>query len=177
MIKEIIVVEGRDDVTAVKKACNCEIIITGGIHFQKNLFKKLAKAQKEKGIIILTDPDYTGEKIRRIINKKIKGAKNAYIEKDKSLKNGDIGVENAKPEDILNALKNAKVRFENISKEFNFQDMIDYGLTGENSKELREKIGNKFSIGYCNSKQFLIRLNKYNISREKLEEALKRING
>ncbi|QQK07985.1 ribonuclease M5 [Miniphocaeibacter halophilus] len=172
MIKEIIVVEGRDDVTAVKKACDCEIIITGGYHFPKDLFKRLKKAQKEKGLIVLTDPDYAGERIRKIINKNIKGVKNAYIEQDKTIKNGDIGIENAKPEDILNALKNAKANFEDTRDEFSFDDMVYYELTGPGSKNRREIVGNLLSIGYGNSKQFLKRLNKYNISRKELEEAL-----
>lgn len=176
MIKEIIVVEGRDDVTAVKKACDCEIIITGGYHFPKDLFKKLRKAQKEKGLIVLTDPDYAGERIRKIINRNIKGVKNAYIKQDKTIKNGDIGIENAKPEDILEALEKAKVTYENSRKEFDFDDMVYYELTGSNSKRRREIIGDVFSIGYSNSKQFLNKLNKYNISREALEEALKNID-
>lgn len=33
MIKEIIVVEGRDDVTAVKRALDAELITTGGFGF------------------------------------------------------------------------------------------------------------------------------------------------
>ncbi|HHX66940.1 MAG: ribonuclease M5 [Miniphocaeibacter sp.] len=175
MIKEIIVVEGRDDVTAVKRACDCEIIITGGYHFPKDLFKRLQKAQKEKGLIVLTDPDYAGERIRKIINRNIKGVKNAYIKQDKTIKNGDIGIENAKPEDILNALKNAKANFEDTREEFTFEDMVYYELTGEGSKKRREIVGNSLSIGYGNSKQFLKRLNKYNISRRELEEALLKI--
>lgn len=175
MIKEIIVVEGRDDVTAVKKACDCEMIITGGYHFPKDLFKRLRKAQSTKGLIVLTDSDYAGERIRKIINKNIKGVKNAYIPRDKSLKDGDIGVENARPEDILKALENAKVSYENRVEEYSIDDLIEYGLTGAGSKDRREQVGNILSIGYANSKQFLKRLNNYNISREDLEEALNHI--
>lgn len=175
MIKEIIVVEGRDDVTAVKKACDCEMIITGGYHFPKDLFKRLRKAQKEKGLIVLTDPDYSGERIRKIINRNIKGVKNAYISKEDGIKNGDIGVENASPETILKALENAKASYEHEVQEYTTQDLIKYELTGENSKIRREKVGAILSIGYANSKQFLKRLNNYNISRENLEEALKSI--
>lgn len=177
MIKEIIVVEGRDDVDAVKKACDCELVITGGLHFDKDLFKRLRKLQKEKGLIVLTDPDYAGEKIRRIINKNVKGVKNAYISQDKAMKKDNIGVENAKPEDIIEALKNAKVTYEKEREEFTFEDMINYGLTGKNSREKREQVGKFLSIGYGNAKQFLRRLNKYNVSRETLEGALNNIDG
>ncbi|WP_242491892.1 ribonuclease M5 [Miniphocaeibacter massiliensis] len=174
-IKEIIVVEGRDDVEAVKRACNCELIITGGYHFRKDLFKVLRKAQKEKGLIVLTDPDYAGERIRKIINRNVRGVKNAYLPQDKATKKGDIGIENAKPEDILEALENAKITYENARKEFDFDDMVYYGLTGEGSKKRREFVGDNLAIGYGNSKQFLKKLNNFNISREKLEEVLKSI--
>ena len=172
-IREIIVVEGRDDVTAVKKACDCEVIITGGLHFHKNLFKTLRKAQEEKGLIIFTDPDYAGERIRKIINRNIKGVKNAYLSQDKALSKGDIGIENAKADDILNALLKAKVNFEKEREEFIFEDLIIYGLTGDNSKIKREYVGDYLSIGYSNSKQFLRRLNNYNIKRNELEEAIR----
>ena len=36
MIKEIIVVEGRDDEQRVKRALDCEVICTGGIYFKLN---------------------------------------------------------------------------------------------------------------------------------------------
>ena len=39
MIKEIIVVEGRDDVTAVKRALDAELITTGGFGFPKGVME------------------------------------------------------------------------------------------------------------------------------------------
>ncbi|MDO5017898.1 MAG: ribonuclease M5 [Lagierella massiliensis] len=177
MIKEVIVVEGKDDITAVKKAVDCEIIATGGYHFPKDLFKRISKAQKEKGVIVLTDPDYAGEKIRKIINNRIPGVKNAYLPRELSLRDDDIGIENAKTKDILKALENAKAVHEQKREEFCFQDLINYNLTGNNSKDLRLFVGNELSIGYSNSKQFLKRLNNYNISREKLEEVILKYHG
>ena len=67
MIKEIIVVEGCDDVTAVKAAVDAEVIAVSGFGINKNTIDKIKEAQKRKGVIILTDPDFAGEKIRRII--------------------------------------------------------------------------------------------------------------
>ena len=63
MIKEIIVVEGRDDVTAVKAAVDAEVIAVSGFGINKNTIDKIKEAQKRKGVIILTDPDFAGEKI------------------------------------------------------------------------------------------------------------------
>ena len=62
MIKEIIVVEGRDDVTAVKRALDAELITTGGFGFPKGVMERIKAAQKRRGVIIFTDPDFAGKK-------------------------------------------------------------------------------------------------------------------
>ncbi|WP_442971214.1 toprim domain-containing protein, partial [Romboutsia sp. 13368] len=54
MIKEIIVVEGRDDVTAVKRALDAELITTGGFGFPKGVMERIKAAQKRRGVIIFT---------------------------------------------------------------------------------------------------------------------------
>ena len=48
MIKEIIVVEGRDDVTAVKRALDAELITTGGFGFPKGSYGKNKSSSKKK---------------------------------------------------------------------------------------------------------------------------------
>ena len=55
MIKEIIVVEGRDDEAAIKRAIEAETIATHGFGIKAETFKRIEKAYAEKGIIIFTD--------------------------------------------------------------------------------------------------------------------------
>jgi 5S rRNA maturation endonuclease (ribonuclease M5) len=64
-VKEVIVVEGRDDTNAVLRAVDGLTIETHGFGIKKETWKLLEKAYTEKGLIILTDPDYSGEEIRR----------------------------------------------------------------------------------------------------------------
>ena len=59
-IDEIIVVEGRDDTQAVKKAVECETIETHGFGMSDEMWKSLDTAYRNKGLIILTDPDHSG---------------------------------------------------------------------------------------------------------------------
>ncbi len=54
-IKEVIVVEGRDDLDAVKKAVDAEIIITHGFGISEKTFQLIKGCCSEKGVIILTD--------------------------------------------------------------------------------------------------------------------------
>ncbi|WP_248484895.1 ribonuclease M5 [Tepidibacter aestuarii] len=177
MIKEIIVVEGRDDVTAVKKAVDAELITTGGFGFPKGVMSRIKQAQKRRGVIIFTDPDFAGEKIRKKIAAEIPGCKHAFLPREEAIKDGDIGIENASAKSIIAALN--KVRTENVQKreEFTQRDLVRNGLIGfEDASRKRDELGKILGIGYGNAKQFLSRLNNYGVTREEFEESLKNIN-
>ena len=166
MIKEVIVVEGRDDITAVKQAVDAELIAVGGFGINE--------AQKRKGVIVLTDPDFAGEKIRSIISKRVKGIKHAYIAQEDGIKGDDIGVENASPEVIREALERAKVSEEDREPTFDAQDMFYFKLNGDaRSKERRMKLGKE--LGYGNASQMLSRLNNYGITKEEFIKAINKV--
>ncbi|MDR5659203.1 ribonuclease M5 [Serpentinicella sp. ANB-PHB4] len=176
MIKEIIVVEGKDDVSAIKRAVDAELIITGGFALRNSTIKQIKKAVEKRGVIIFTDPDFAGEKIRKIISSKVKGCKHAFLPKEEATKGDDIGIENASPQSIIKALD--KVRSERVEKrqEFVQRDLIVSGLIGINEAAYRRnELGKLLGIGYCNAKQFLNRLNHYGVTREEFEEALKNV--
>jgi ribonuclease M5 len=177
LIKEIIVVEGKSDISAVKKAVDAEVISTSGLGINDKIINVIKKASKNRGIIILTDPDYPGKKIRNILTSEIENCKHAFIPRDKANKNGNIGVENASPEEIRLALSNAKAEIAVDRQEFTNQDMVYYELLGnENASKTRGMIGDEIGIGYCSAKQFLKRLNSFGITREELETAIRNIN-
>ncbi len=176
LIKEVIVVEGRDDVDAVKKALDAEIIAVGGFGINAKVIDRIKEAQKRKGVIVLTDPDFAGEKIRRIISKRVEGIKHAYISKEDGLKDGDIGVENACPEVILKALETAKITVEEKRNFFTMQDMFYFKLTNDStSKVRRSMLGKILGIGYCNTAQMISRLNNYGITKEEFTDAIEKI--
>jgi len=176
LIKEVIVVEGRDDVDAVKKAIDAEIISVGGFGINAKVISRIQEAQKRKGVIVLTDPDFAGEKIRRIISKRVKGIKHAYIAKEDGLKNGDIGVENACPEVILKALEMAKITQVEKQEFFTIQDMFYFKLTGDDTSKIRRRmLGKILGIGYGNATQMISRLNNYGITKEEFASAIEEI--
>lgn len=177
-IKEIIVVEGRDDEAAVKKAVDADVVQTHGYSYGKKLKEHLKRISKDRGVIILTDPDYVGKKIRKDISDFIPTAKHAFLPQKKALKGDNIGVENATPEDILKAILDSKPEYQESSQEFNQKDMVKYGISGlSNSKELREKLSEKLGIGYGNGKAFLNNLNSFGITREELEKTIEEIKN
>lgn len=176
MIKEVIVVEGKNDAAAVKKAVDADVIITSGFGITKQTIELIRKAQENQGVIILTDPDFMGEKIRKIIAHRVEGVKHAFIPAEEAEYQKDIGVENASSEAIVKALSMAKAERGEKRIEFTTNDMAEFGLIGLPDSTLRrKKLGAALGIGYGNAKQFLNRLNAYGISREEFEDAFSRL--
>ena len=176
MIKEVIVVEGRDDITAVKQAVDAELIAVGGFGINAKVIERIKEAQKRKGVIVLTDPDFAGEKIRSIISKRVKGIKHAYIAQEDGIKGDDIGVENASPEVIREALERAKVSEEDKEPIFDAQDMFYFKLNGDaRSKERIMKLGKELGLGYGNASQMLSRLNNYGVTQEEFIKAINKV--
>lgn len=108
MIKEVLVVEGKMDVVAINKAVEADCIITEGFNLLPKTIKNIRAAYEKRGIIILTDPDSAGERIRTYLTRRFPNAKHAFVPCEEATANDDIGIEQASPEAIRKAL--AKVR-------------------------------------------------------------------
>lgn len=176
-IKEIIVVEGRDDTNRVKEAVECDTFETNGSAITKKKIDRLKILNKKRGIIVLTDPDYAGKRIRSIIEKNIPTAKHAYISNKKAIDSkGKIGIEAAKKEDIIDALKKHYTPLIENKNDIKNALLIDLELVGSDlAKKRREKLCEKLNIEYTNAKGLLNKLNMYGISKEKLMEKVKEI--
>ena len=135
--------------------------------------ERIKSAQKRRGVIIFTDPDFAGEKIRKKIASEVPGCKHAFLPREEAKKDGDIGIENASPESILKALEKVRTESNDKRNEFGQVDLIRNGLIGnEDASKRRDELGKILGIGYGNAKQFLNRLNNYGVSREEFNEAL-----
>lgn len=166
-IKEAIVVEGRDDTAALSRAVNCVTIETHGFGMAEEMWALLEKADKEQGLIVFTDPDRAGETIRRKIMERFPHAKQAFLPKSKALKKNNVGVENAKAEDIIEALLKAHPTKGVCEAIFDEEDLIAWNLIGTaDARKRRETLGDQLGIGYGNSKAFLKKLNQFSIDRE-----------
>lgn len=173
MIKEVLVVEGKMDVVAIDKAVEADCIITEGFNLKPKALDAIEKAYKKRGIIIMTDPDSAGERIRRFLTKRFPEAKHAFIPKEDATANNDIGIEQASPEAIRTAL--AKVRTMDWEPTNNFSgvDLLKAGISGSPAaSEKRARLGAVLGIGYANAKTFLHRLNSYGITRQEFAKAV-----
>ncbi len=177
MIKEIIVVEGRDDITAVKQAVDAEVIAVHGFGITQETFELIRRAGQERGVIVLTDPDHAGESIRKRIEAVCPGVRHAYIMREEGMKKGDIGVENADRESILRALERAHASAWEARSEFAPSDLFEAGLmAGSDAKARRQLLGKKLGIGYASASTLLQRLNNYGITRADFERAVQEIS-
>ncbi len=67
-IKEIIVVEGKDDTKKILRAVNADTFETNGSALSSADIERLKKLQQKRGLIVFTDPDFNGERIRKMIS-------------------------------------------------------------------------------------------------------------
>jgi len=173
----MIVVEGKDDTTAIKRAVEAETIETGGSAIGRSVLQRIALAQERRGVIIFTDPDHAGERIRKIVAAKVKGCKHAFLPRELATKGDDIGVENASPEAIRDALANVRTEYEGAVSELTVGDLIEAGmLYHPEAAARRQAVGDILGIGYCNGKQFYKRCAAFRISREEFEAAVEQLD-
>ena len=179
MIKEVIVVEGRSDRAALQRAgVEAEVILTEGFNLSPRCIQDIEGAIKHRGVIILTDPDSAGERIRRFLSERFPEAKHAFVPREDATANGDIGIEQASPQAIRDALDKARSEQYTPDEIFAMGDLLVHRLNGSNdSAERRAALGRILGLGHTNAKQFLRRLNRYGISREEFENAVKEVDS
>ena len=173
MIKEVLVVEGKMDVVAIDKAVEADCIITEGFNLKKQALKNIEQAYKKRGIIIMTDPDSAGERIRSYLTKRFPAAKHAFVPVEEATDNDDIGIEQAKPAAIRKALAKVRTMDWEPTNNFSSTDLIVNDLSGAPSATRRRaKLGAKLGLGFANAKTFLKRLNHYGVTREEFAAAV-----
>ncbi|EKF51910.1 Ribonuclease M5 [Lactococcus garvieae DCC43] len=179
MIKEkidkVIVVEGRDDTTNLKRFYDVDTYETGGSSIDNTDIERLKVLQEKRGIVVFTDPDFQGERIRKIIMQAIPEAQHAFLKREEARPKGkgSLGVEHAKHEDLQKALGDL-TGGKGILPTVTQADLITYGLIlRPDSRQRREYLCEELRIGYANGKQILKRLNMFGIHLEQIKEAMK----
>lgn len=152
-ISQAVIVEGKYDKIKLSGIIDAPIIQTDGfgIFKDKELQRLIRMLAEKRGLLVLTDSDSAGFKIRSFIGSTIdkKYIKNAYIpdifgkerRKTEPSKEGKLGVEGVSEQVIMQALANAGVLCESSrepERPITKLDLYEFGLTGgENSAEKR----------------------------------------
>ncbi|WP_163539379.1 ribonuclease M5 [Gracilibacillus sp. YIM 98692] len=177
-VKEVIVVEGKDDTARLKQVLDADTIETNGSAINKQTLEQIAHAKQKRGVIIFTDPDYPGQRIRKIIDEHIPGCKHAFLSKQEAIskKEKGLGIEHASPEVIRRALSQVYEINQQQESSLTRHHLLQYGLIGgAGAKERREKLGLFLRIGYVNGKQLLKRLQMFQITEEEFKQAMEQI--
>jgi len=179
-IKEIIVVEGKDDTAKILQAMNADTIETNGSAINDEILKRIKHAKEKRGVIIFTDPDYPGQRIRHIVNQAVPGCKHAFLTQDearaKNPHHNSLGIEHASPGTIREALRKVYELTENQKGEITKVDLVNHRLIGAaEASERRRLLGEYLKIGHTNGKQLLKRLNQFQITKQEFEAALEAI--
>lgn len=181
-IPEVIVVEGKDDTANLKRYYEVDTYETRGSAINQDDLERIATLQELRGVIVFTDPDYNGERIRKIIMQEIPQAKHAFLNRGEAVpksktKGRSLGVEHASFEDLEKALAGLVGSYEDehffdITK----TDLMRLGLLmGNDSRKRREYLGEALRIGYCNGKQLLKRLELFGVTLAEVETVIKDI--
>lgn len=187
-IKQAIVVEGRYDKNTLSQLVDAVIITTDGFGIYKNTEKlELIRAlAKKTGVIILTDSDSAGNRIRsylrgainggEVINVVIPDIKGKERRKREPSKQGLLGVEGMSREVLLEALEKAGVLTEcsaSPREPITRADLMEAGLIGgENSARRRRELQQRLGLPSILSVSLLTELLNKMYSREEFFEIL-----
>jgi ribonuclease M5 len=165
-IKEIVVVEGKTDTQVLKQLFDVETIETHGLGLDDKTLEYIKEVNETRGVIVLTDPDYPGTKIRNMIKEVVPSCKHAFVNRKDAIGEKKLGIAEARKEAIIQALENV-VSFKENSESISWEEFIDLDIIGH--KDKRMKIYETFHLGYGNVKTLFKRLNMVGITKKDIE--------
>lgn len=178
-VQEVIVVEGKADTANLQRFYEVDTYETRGSAISDEDLKRIEKLHDLRGVIVFTDPDYNGERIRKIISRAIPTVKHAFINRDEGVpasktKGRSLGIEHASFADLEKALTGVRgQRQEQQLSDISQSDLIRLGLLlGADSRRRREYLGQELRIGYCNGKQLLKRLHLFGVNLTEVEQVM-----
>lgn len=162
----VIVVEGKDDVAFLSSFINSLYVTTRGNVIPTEELDFLNHLNDKK-IIVLTDSDQAGDKIRERLNKLLSNSINIRLDSISRKQKGKHGVAETTKEEVLNKLK--PYLLTNIDKKENIT-LLDISKAGIKDKESRKRVCELLHLGLCNNKTMIERMNFKGIKIEDLEK-------
>jgi ribonuclease M5 len=173
----VFVVEGTTDVNFLRSFISSEFVITNGSEVSRETIEYLKVASKLKKIIVMTDPDAPGLRIRSIIENAIPNVSHAYVERKQCIGKHKLGIAESNRQAIQEALKNIvpskAIKCGNLTN----GELISLGLlAGKEAKIKRDHISQILHLGVPNGKTFLYRLNSLGITYDELKRMVEESN-
>lgn len=194
-IKEAIIVEGTYDKIKLSGFIDGVIITTHGfaVYTNEDYIKTIQHMAQTTGIVILTDSDSAGLRIRNFIKQKaVDGVvKHAYVpdisgverRKRKSSAEGLLGVEGMSEEIIINALREAGCTIDDksddiIKDDVTKADLYMLGLSGgKESQALRQRLSHELGVPAKLSSNMLLDVINRLVTYDELVEIVQKISA
>ena len=190
-LRETVIVEGKYDRIRLASLLDANIMELGGfrIYHNKERLALIRKIAEKTGIILLTDSDSAGFRIRHYLCSAVpkEQIKNVYIpgifgkerRKSRPGKEGLLGVEGMTTETLLKAFAAAGITPEGEKERkpaLSAARLYELGLSGgENSSALREKVCAYFELPKLLSSKALGEVLPILTDEEELREVLRKI--
>src|SRR5574344_851357 len=88
----VLVVEGKSDKDLIDSFLVADIVITNGSEVSRETIDLIKEFASKRDVVVLTDPDAPGKRIRDILNQNVPGCLNAFVPKNKAIKGHKVGV-------------------------------------------------------------------------------------
>lgn len=191
-INQAIIVEGKYDKIKLSSVVDAVIIVTDGFRiFRDNEKLELIRYYARRtGIIILTDSDSAGRKIRGYIKGAVNDGKiiNVYIpdifgkekRKEKPSAEGKLGVEGIDKDILTESFRKSGIHSEvsTLKKDITKYTLYELGLSGgKDSKQLRENLQKKLGLPSLMSTGSLIEVLNTMMTSQELSEYVKNSGG
>ena len=192
-VKEAIIVEGIYDKTKLEGFIDGIILTTHGfaVYTNEDFIKTIQELARKTGIIILTDSDSAGVRIRNFVKQTVREGvvKHAYVpdivgkerRKSHASKEGLLGVEGMSEETIIKSLRDAGCEIDDKSftgKEGDITkaDLYMLGLSGgKDSVQLRNKLSKELNVPAKLSANMLLDVLNRLVSYDELVEIVQKI--
>ena len=164
-IDGVLIVEGTSDVAFLSTFLEALFFTTNGLDINSEKLQFLSAASKVNNLIIMTDPDDAGERIKNTIKSQINGVFEVKIEKNSRKNYKKSGVAESDKQVVLNALKPFVTDKELFREKYDLAALISLSV---NPTKKREEIVNKYGLINGNNKSLENQLRILKINREEL---------
>ncbi len=188
-IKQTVIVEGKYDKSRLASIIDAQIITTGGFDIYKDKEKRelLIKLAKKNGIILLTDSDRAGFKIRghitgflpteNVIHLYIPQHKGKEPRKEEFSKDGFLGVEGIENDILEKLFAPFATDEEKKPCKITKSEMYELGLFGKKDSSLmRDKLCKYLDLPLKMSSNALLRALDMMFTKEEIYDAIYAIN-
>ena len=164
-IDGVLLVEGKSDVNFLSSFLDALFFITDGYNINQRKIDFLLEASKVNKLIIMTDNDEAGEKIRNKIHIAIQAGYDVRIKPNSRNNYKKHGVAEAIKEEVLLGLKDFITDKEIFNEKY---DLVSLISLNKNPRKKREEIVEKYHLVDGNNKAIENQLRILKITKEEL---------